>query len=134
MSINTTGSGCCGSKQQPIQQAPANKEEKSGCCAAKQPASAEQSSTSWKRKYYAALAVLAVLWLLAYNYILPASTWLVFDVLGFAQNSHLGAAAEFFIYDTVKILLLLAALIYGIAWLRAAVDMERVRNYLVACL
>ena len=76
------------------------------------------------------IASLAVLWWLAYSYILPASHWLVFGLFGMNPESHLGASLEFFIYDTVKILLLLVALIYGIAWIRASLNVERVRDYL----
>lgn len=85
---------------------------------------------SWNLKYLGIIGVLAVLWWLAYTNILPASNWLVFGVLGMAPDSHLGMSLQFFIYDTVKILLLLVALIYGIAWIRASLNVERVRDYL----
>lgn len=84
----------------------------------------------WNLRYFAIIAVLATLWWLAYSYILPASNWLVFGLFGMTQDSHLGLSLEFFIYDTVKILLLLVALIYGIAWIRASLNVERVRDYL----
>lgn len=104
-----------------------------GCCCASSGSNlAEPIDTGkgWNGKYLATIAVLAALWLLAYSYILPASHWLVFGLFGLAPDSHLGLFLEFFIYDTVKILLLLVALIYGIAWLRASMNVERVRNYL----
>ena len=107
--------------------------ESSGCCCASSspvvPASGSDS-TSWNLRYLGVVAVLAVLWWLAYEYILPASHWLVFGLFGMAPHSHLGASLEFFMYDTVKILLLLVALIYGIAWIRASLNVERVRDYL----
>lgn len=84
----------------------------------------------WNTKYLTVMTALAALWWLAYSRILPASHRLVFGLLGIAPDSHLGAALEFFIYDTVKILLLLAALIYAIAWVRASLNIERVRDYL----
>jgi len=105
----------------------------SGCgCASQSPVASTQdnNSNSWNTRYFAAIAVLAALWWLAYSYILPASHWLVFGLFGLAQGSHAGASLEFFIYDTVKILLLLVALIYGIAWIRASLNVERVRDYL----
>lgn len=85
---------------------------------------------SWNFRYFTVIALLAALWWLAYSYILPVSNWLVFSLLGIAPESHLGASLEFFFYDTVKILLLLVALIYGIAWIRASLNVERVRDYL----
>ncbi len=107
----------------------------SSCCTkpASQPQPPQPNSKpeQWQRNYLLAITALAILWWLAYRYILPFSGWLVFDVLGMEQGSHLGLALEFFIYDTVKILLLLVALIYGIAWLRATLNMEQVRSYLV---
>ena len=102
------------------------------CCASSGSSLAEPIDTGkgWNGKYLATIAVLAALWWFAYSYILPASHWLVFGLFGLAPDSHLGLSLEFFIYDTVKILLLLAALIYGIAWIRASLNVERVRDYL----
>lgn len=88
-------------------------------------------TAGWNRNYLVTMAVLAALWSLAYSAVLPASNWLVFGLLGMAPDSHLGLSLEFFIYDTAKILLLLVALIYGIAWIRASLNVERVREYLV---
>ena len=102
------------------------------CCASSGSSLAEPIDTGkgWNGKYLATIAVLAALWWLAYSYILPASHWLVFGLFGLAPDSHLGPSLEYFIYDTVKILLLLAALIYGRARIRASLNVERVRDYL----
>ena len=43
----------------------------------------------------------------------------------------MGDSVEFFFYDTAKILLLLVLMVYVIAWLRAGMHVERVRNYLM---
>ncbi|MDR0274887.1 MAG: permease [Burkholderiaceae bacterium] len=88
------------------------------------------NARSWNHRYIASIASLAALWGLAYDYILPGSQWLTYDGLGIARDSHLGASVEFFFYDTAKILLLLTALIYGVAWIRASMNVERVRDYL----
>lgn len=118
------GSSCCNAK--PHQPAP--------CCCAKPAPKEDASSTlpahAWNRRYAAIMVLLAVLWGFAYAFILPAATWLVYDIGGLEAGSHLGASLEFFLYDTAKILLLLVALIYGIAWIRAALHVERVRDYL----
>ncbi len=106
------------------------KENTGCCCAGVKPAVQEKSPRGWNIKYLAAILALGVLWLLAYSGILPASHWLVFGLLGMAPESHWAASLEFFIYDTVKILLLLAALIYAIAWIRASLNVERVRDCL----
>lgn len=86
--------------------------------------------SGWNTRYFTIIAILAALWWLAYSSVLPASHWLVFSLFGLAPDSHLGSSLEFFFYDTVKILLLLVALIYGIAWIRASLNVERVRDYL----
>lgn len=107
--MNTSGTACCsgtGSKAHP------------------------KSPRGWNITYLAAMTILAVFWWLAYSRILPVAHRLVFGLLGMAPESRLGAALEFFIYDTVKILLLLAALIYIIAWMRASLNIERVRDRL----
>lgn len=100
------------------------------CAAAAKPAAPLETAKGWNGKYLAIMAVLAALWWLAYSSIAPVSRWLAFGLPGLAPDSHLGLSLEFFIYDTVKILLLLVALIYGIAWLRASLNVDRVRDFL----
>ncbi len=87
------------------------------------------NTTSWNTKYLATLATLAALWALVYAYILDASHIIV-QGLGFDSTAFFGAALQFFLYDTVKILMLLVALIYILACLRASLNVERVRDYL----
>ncbi|WP_165174611.1 permease [Desulfovibrio sp. ZJ369] len=103
-----------------------------GCCCAcaSQPTAPIENPKGWNGKYFATVAGLAALWWLVYSSVLPASHWLVFKVLGLDPDSHWGLSLEFFLYDTVKILLLLVALIYGIAWIRASLNVERVRDFL----
>lgn len=84
----------------------------------------------WNLKYFIFLGILAIAWWLAYSFILPITNWFVFKQLGFETNSHLGASIEFFIYDTIKILLLLVGLIYVIAWIRASMNTAKIRDYL----
>jgi len=45
--------------------------------------------------------------------------WLVYSVIGFAPDSPIGSAVDFFIYDSVKIFFLLAVIIFAIALLRS---------------
>lgn len=84
----------------------------------------------WNIRYAAVLAALAALWWLAYSTALPAARRLVSGLPGVEPGSGLGASLEFFLYDTAKILLLLVALIYVIAWMRASLNVERARDYL----
>ena len=54
--------------------------------------------------------------------------WLILDVIGL--EGRLGGAVHFFLYDTVKIILLLAAVVFGAAVLRSFVSPERTRALL----
>lgn len=92
--------------------------------------SSPSSPSLWNRKFFAILSLLAIAWWLVYSSILDASHWLAYSLMGFTAESHLGASIEFFIYDTIKILMLLVALIYIIGFLRASLNVERVRDYL----
>lgn len=109
---NTQGSGCCCASPGPAAPLPG------------------REARGWNYRYFLATAVLAALWWLVYTHILPAAHWLVFSFLEFSPDSRLGAALEFFIYDTIKILMLMLALIYAIAWIRASLNVERVRDFL----
>ena len=60
----------------------------------------------------------------------PFNHWLAVSVFGLAPGSPAAESLEFFLYDTAKILLLLVSLIYAIAWARAGLNVERVRDYL----
>ncbi len=89
-----------------------------------------QSGISWNTKYFLTIAVLGMIWFVAYTYNLSFAHYFTFNLLGFAEKNSIGAAIEFFIYDTIKILMLLVLLIYVLAWLRATLNTEKVRDYL----
>lgn len=55
---------------------------------------------------------------------------LAFGVLGLEKSSHLGEAVHFFLYDTVKILILLVTIIFIVSFLRTYFNTEKVRVYL----
>ena len=56
--------------------------------------------------------------------------WVVFDLLGFEEGSRLGEAVHFFVYDTTKILLLLAGIIFIVTVMRSFITIERTRSVL----
>ena len=85
---------------------------------------------NWNGKYMLCVAALALLWWLAYSTIQPVAHWLALSVFGLVPGSPAAESVEFFLYDTAKILLLLVSLIYAIAWARAGLNVERVRDYL----
>lgn len=56
--------------------------------------------------------------------------WLVFSVFGLEQTSRLGGALNFFVYDTLKILLLLFLISSVMGVVNAYFPIERLRNFL----
>ena len=56
--------------------------------------------------------------------------YLVFSVFGLVPGSQMGEALDFFIYDTIKIFLLLTTIIFGVAIIRSFFSPERTRRWL----
>lgn len=56
--------------------------------------------------------------------------WLTYAVLGIAAHSRLGDAVSFFLYDTLKILILLFAITSIMGIVNSYFPVERVRNFL----
>lgn len=67
------------------------------------------------------------LWIAAYTLNPHASAWLTHELLGLDRGAATGEAVNFFLYDTVKILLLLALMVYLMAFWRAGLQTERLR-------
>jgi uncharacterized membrane protein YraQ (UPF0718 family) len=59
-----------------------------------------------------------------------ATNWIVGDLLGLPVASHAGSALQFFLFDTVKIFILLTLIIYGITFIRGFFPPERTRAIL----
>lgn len=74
--------------------------------------------------------LIAALWVLLYNALLPAANWLAFDVLHLSTGSQLGESVAFFLYDVPKILLLLSGMIFGITVIQSFFSPERTRAFL----
>lgn len=58
------------------------------------------------------------------------SQYLVYEIFGMARGSNLSSAIEFFIYDTIKIFILLAAIIFVISFARSYFPPEKTRKIL----
>lgn len=56
--------------------------------------------------------------------------WLTFDVFRIAQGSLLGSAVEFFIFDTIKVFILLITIIFLVSYLRSYLPPEKVRFFI----
>ena len=56
--------------------------------------------------------------------------YLIYSLLAFDKTNHLASALHFFIFDTVKIFVLLITIIYLVSYLRTWFNVEKVRAYL----
>src|SRR5512146_2722153 len=81
-------------------------------------------------RLFALLTLAAVAWLIAYNLIQPLANWIAYGAFGLPQDSHLGQALAFFLYDIPKILLLLSGMIFLISIIRTFFSPERTRALL----
>lgn len=59
-----------------------------------------------------------------------AADYLTFDLMGFTPGTRLGEALNFFLYDTVKIFLLLTTIIFVVAIVRSSFPPERTKRIL----
>jgi uncharacterized protein len=56
--------------------------------------------------------------------------WLTYSIFGLARESQLGAAANFFIYDTVKVTLMLVVIVFFVGVARTFITPEKVKKWL----
>ena len=73
---------------------------------------------------------LLALWLAVYQNLAAASRWITYDFLGMARGGHPGAAAEFFLFETPKVLLLLVLVVFVVSVLRSFITPARTRRLL----
>lgn len=58
------------------------------------------------------------------------SDWLVYSLVGLDPVTHAAESLNFFVFDTIKIFLLLVAVIFVVAFLRSYLPPEKVRSFL----
>ena len=75
------------------------------------------------------LAVAATAWVLAYLALLPVAAWLA-ALLPLGDAGHLREAVRFFLYDTPKVLLLLAGVVFVMGMVNSYFTPERTRALL----
>ena len=69
-------------------------------------------------------------WYGIYSQLLPFSNWFAYQLLGLTPESHLGAAIQFFVYDTPKVLMLLLLVVFFVGILRSFVTVDWTRKVL----
>lgn len=83
-----------------------------------------------ERSPWAGMAAAAAAWALGLWILRPFWDRVLFGTLGLDPARRPDAALHFFLYDTTKILLLLAGIIFGMAVLRSFFSLERTRSVL----
>lgn len=65
-----------------------------------------------------------------FDWLQNISDWLIFSLLDLSAQGHLGAALNFFIYDTIKIFILLFFITFLMGIVNSYFPIERIRNFL----
>jgi len=65
-----------------------------------------------------------------FNWIEQLANWLLFDLFAMSRESRMAESLHFFVYDTVKILILLFAVVFLMGIVNSYFPVEKVRNYL----
>ncbi|MEX1240276.1 MAG: permease [Cyclobacteriaceae bacterium] len=65
-----------------------------------------------------------------FNWLQQLADWLVYSVLGISAQSHFGEALNFFVYDTIKILILLFFITFLMGIVNSYFPIDRIRNFL----
>ena len=55
--------------------------------------------------------------------------WLTYSILGLIQGSPLGSSVNFFIYDSIKVTLMLAVIVFGVAIVRTYITPQKVKKW-----
>ena len=85
---------------------------------------------AWLRLPIWARLVLGVgAWAVAYHFWLPLNVWLFKDILSLPETRW-ASALEFFVYDTVKVMLLLTLVVFGVGVVRSFFSPQRTRALL----
>jgi hypothetical protein len=58
------------------------------------------------------------------------SNWLTYNILGLADQTRIGEVVNFFVYDTIKIILLLLIITHFMSLLRYYLPVEKLRDFL----
>ncbi|MDZ7612723.1 MAG: permease [Flavobacteriaceae bacterium] len=65
-----------------------------------------------------------------FDWIQHFADWLIYSVFGIGAETHLGTALNFFVYDTLKILILLFLIVFLMGIINAYFPIEKLKGYL----
>ncbi|MCP4755599.1 MAG: permease, partial [Proteobacteria bacterium] len=80
--------------------------------------------------YLGAGGLIVFTWWMIYSRLSVFSSYLVYSLLGVERGSRLGAALQFFVYDTPKVMMLLVLVVFGVGLVRSFFTPERTRDIL----
>lgn len=102
-----------------------------GCCCVK-PITDEVAvpkNVHWVKISIISFLIVGV-WFVIYQQLEPFSSYLTYTMFGIRKGSHLGAAVQFFAYDTPKVMMLLTLIVFIIGIVRSFFTQENTRKYL----
>jgi hypothetical protein len=65
-----------------------------------------------------------------FDWLQHIADWLIYTVFGISAQSHLGEALNFFVYDTIKILILLFLITFLMGIVNSYFPIDRIKNFL----
>ncbi len=65
-----------------------------------------------------------------FDWIQHFADWLIYSIFGIGAETHLGTALNFFVYDTLKILILLFLIVFLMGIVNAYFPIEKLKDYL----
>jgi len=63
------------------------------------------------------------------DYLQIFADWLTYPILGLVQGSPLASSVNFFIYDTIKVTLLLSVIVFAVAIIRTFITPQKVKKW-----
>jgi uncharacterized membrane protein YraQ (UPF0718 family) len=63
------------------------------------------------------------------DYLQQFADWVTYSILGLVQGSPLASSVNFFIYDSIKVTLMLAVIVFGVAIIRTYITPQRVKKW-----
>jgi uncharacterized membrane protein YraQ (UPF0718 family) len=88
------------------------------------------ASKNFSASEIAVFTIALTAWWLIYQNLPLFARYVTYSLLGLQEGSHLAAAVEFFIYDTPKVLMLLAIVVFGVGIINTFFTPERTRRIL----
>jgi uncharacterized membrane protein YraQ (UPF0718 family) len=76
------------------------------------------------------LILATAIWIAIYHFLVPVTFWITYGAFGFSENSRLGSAIYFFIFEAPKVLMLLVAVVFIVGIIRSFFTPERTRRIL----